>query len=537
MSPTKLFILAAALLPNVLAAQERPARAERLGTVAFETSCTAAAQPMFTRGVTQLHSFGFGAATASFQEALKADPNCAIAYWGIALTAWANPFAAGLKAPAALQRGLDAVQAARAISGGTPRERDYVAAAAKLYENFANIDQRTRLLAYRDAMAALAAKYPNDIEAKIFYALSLAISSDPADKSYASLLQSGQLLEGMVKSYPDHPGLAHYIIHAYDVPPLASRAVEAAHAYATIAPSASHALHMPSHTYTRVGSWQESIESNRASATSARAEGSVAEELHALDYMTYAHLQQGQDRAAQEVLAGLPEVQRRFEAGAGAGAAPPSAGVFALAAVPARYALERGRWSDAARLEARSTVIPYADAITHFARAIGAARTGNTTIPRAAVAELERLRGQLEGAREAYWTEQVEIQRRGASAWLAFAEGRREDALTAMRAAADMEDATEKNAVTPGPIAPARELVGEMLMEMNRPADALVEFERTLGKEPNRFRALAGAMRAAAAAGDRAKARTHAAQLLAIAADGDQPGRTEVAEARRLAGG
>jgi tetratricopeptide (TPR) repeat protein len=306
--------------------------------------------------------------------------------------------------------------------------------------------------------------------------------------------------------------------------------------YAEIAPTASHALHMPSHTYTRVGSWQESIESNRASASSARAEGSVAEELHALDYMAYAHLQKGEDRAVREVMAALPEVGRRFDAGPGAGAAPPASGVYAIAAIPARYALERGAWSEAARLEARSTPVPYADAVSHFARAIGAARSGDAAVPRAAIGELERLKGALERAREAYWAEQVEIQRRGAAAWLAFAEGRRDEALAAMRAAADMEDATEKNAVTPGPIAPARELVGEMLMELNRPADALVQYERTLTKEPKRFRALLGAARAARAAGDAAKARRYATELLEVAAQADQPGRPELAEARRLAG-
>jgi hypothetical protein len=529
----KLLVLALALIPATLAAQ---GRSGRLGTVRFDTSCSPAAQPLFTRGVTQLHSFGFGAATQSFEEAAKADPGCAIAYWGLALTAWGNPFAPGMKSPAQLQRGLDVIGRGRAAGAKTERERDYLAAAAKLYENHGTVDQRTRLLAYRDAMAALAARYPQDTEATIFYALSLAIANDPTDKTFASLLQSGALLEKLVESQPDHPGLVHYIIHSYDVPPLAERALHAAHSYAEIAPAATHALHMPSHTFTRVGSWQESIDANRASAAAAREEGSVAEELHATDYMAYAHLQMGQDRAVEQLIAAFPDQARRFQAGPGAGAAPPAAGAYALAAIPARYALERGAWADAARLEARTSGVPYADGVTHFARAIGAARSGNAAAIRSAITELERLRGELERARETYWTEQLEIQRRGAEAWLAFAEGRRDEAVAAMRVVAEREDATEKAAVTPGPIAPARELLGEMLLEMKRPADALREYERTLTKEPKRFRALMGAARAAQAAGDAAKARRYATELLSVASGADRPGRPELAEASRIAG-
>ena len=530
----RLFAAVVLFVPALAAGQDRQP-ADALGTVRFETSCAAAAQPLFARGVAQLHSFVFGGAVESFNQALKADQTCAMAYWGLALSAWGNPFAAGLKPEAALQRGLDAIQRARKAGAKIDRERDFIGAAAALFDDFRTRDQRARLLAYRDAMAAVAAKYPQDVEASIFYALSLAISADPNDKTYESLLKAGAILEELANRQPDHPGLAHYIIHSYDVPSLASRALHAAHSYATIAPGASHALHMPSHTFTRVGDWEESIKTNMASADAARREASVAEELHAIDYMTYAYLQTGQDRAAQALLASLPEVGKRFDPTATGAAAPPAAGFFALAAVPARYALERGAWKDAMRLEVRPTAFPFTDAMTYFARALGAARAGDAPAGRPAIAELERLRDQLTQAKETYWAAQVEIQRRGAAAWLAFTEGRRDEALAEMRATADMEDATEKNAITPGPLAPARELLGEMLLSMNRAADAVEEFERTLMKEPNRFRALAGAARAAQVSGDRATARAHYAQLLKVAAAADRPGRNELALARQAA--
>jgi tetratricopeptide (TPR) repeat protein len=290
---------------------------------------------------------------------------------------------------------------------------------------------------------------------------------------------------------------------------------------------------MPSHTFTRVGDWQESIKTNIASAAAARGEASTAEELHATDYLMYAYLQTGEDRAAQRLLSALPDIGRRFNPNALGGGAPPAAGYFALAAVPARYALERGAWREAMRLEVRQSPLPFADAMTHFARALGASRAGDITIPKSAIAELRRIREQLALAKEAYWAEQVEIQRRGASAWLAFAEARRDEAVSEMRATADLEDATEKNAITPGPIAPARELLGEMLLELKRPVEALREFERTLMKEPNRFRALAGAAKAATAAGEREVARKYYSQLLAISARADRPGRAELVDARR----
>ena len=505
----------------------------KLGTVRFANSCNATARPAFIRAVALLHSFEFSQAADGFNETLKADPACAIAYWGLALTAWGNPFAAGIKPDAALQRGLDAIARGRAIIGVTDRERGYLSAAFRLYDNYRAIDQRARMLAYRDAMADLSARYPSDSEASIFYALALAFSADPADKTYASQLKAAAILEKLEASQPDHPGLAHYIIHTYDVPPLAPRALDAARRYSKIAPAAPHALHMPSHTFTRIGDWQSSIDANLASTAAARRDGSTAEELHANDYLMYAYLQTGQDRRAHELLDALPEIASRFDPTKADSAAPPAAGYFAIAALPARYALERRSWKEAAGLDVHQSPFPFADAMTYFARALGAARSGDTTASTMAVAALGRLRDQLLQRNESYWSAQVDIQQRAASAWLALARGRNDEALASMRDAADREDATEKNAITPGPLAPARELLGDMFLQLNRPAEAAREFEKTLESEPNRFRALAGAATAAAASGDRSAAQRYYRQLAKICVRADQPGRPELADARR----
>jgi tetratricopeptide (TPR) repeat protein len=382
-------------------------------------------------------------------------------------------------------------------------------------------------------MADVASRYPQDREAAIFYALSLAASASPTDKTYANQLKAGAILERLFPEQPDHPGIAHYIIHSYDVPPLAAKALDAARRYAKIAPSASHALHMPSHTFTRVGSWQESIDTNIASAAAARRAGSTAEELHAMDYQMYAYLQTAQDQTGRRLADGLSEVAGRFNPNAMLGAAPGSAGVFALAAIPARWALERRAWDEATKLEPRASAFPYTEAVTYFARALGAARTGDPAAARADIAALQQIKDRLMQANEGYWAEQTEIQRRGAAAWLALAEKQPEEALAMMRAAVEMEDGTEKSAVTPGPIVPARELLGEMLMELNRPAEALKEFQATLKREPERFRALYGAARAASLFGDSAGARAYYTQLANLCERGDSPGRAELEEARQ----
>jgi len=513
--------------------QHQSTSGEKLGTVHFETSCSEQARPSFDRGVALLHSFEFASAIDAFGATLKTDPSCAMADWGIALSRWGNPFAIGAKPATQLQQGRDAVNRALAIGAKTDRERAYIGAAARLYGDVDSADPLARASAYRDAMATVASAYPTDTEATIFYALSLTASEDPRDKTYASRIKAGAMLEALVAAQPDHPGLAHYIIHSYDVPALAPRALDAARRYAKIAPSAPHALHMPSHTFTRVGSWQESVDTNIASAAAAHRDRATGEELHASDYQMYAYLQTAQDAAARRLLDSLPAIAAGFNPAAIASAAPGSAGVYALAAMPARYALERGAWADAAALEPHASRFPYTEAITYFARALGAAHTGNEATVRSAIEALQQIRDRLTQANEGYWAEQVEIQRRGATAWLALMSGRTSEAVAEMRAAAEQEDNTEKSAVTPGPIAPARELLGEMLLQTKEPAQALKEFEATLKKEPNRFRAMYGAARAAELSGNKAVASKYYAELLKMCERADKPGRPELAEIRR----
>ena len=514
------------------APHEHSASRVRLGTVHFETSCAPAVRQEFDRGIALLHSFWFSAAIESFTTVLKTDPNCVMAQWGIAMSWWSNPFA-GFRSPQALKSGLAAVDAAKAAGAGTDREKAYVAAVDRLFRDFATVDQRTRTLAYEKAMEELAAKYPEDTEARIFYALALDQTALPSDKTYANQLKAAAILEREFTRQPEHPGLAHYIIHSYDVPALAPRALDAARRYAKIAPDAPHALHMPSHTFTRVGSWQESIEANLASAEAARKDHAAAEELHALDYQTYAYLQTAQDAAARRTVEMIAPLRDRIQTPGAGNAAPPPAGYYALAAIPARYALERNAWAEAATLTPNETAFAWADAVTRFARALGAARSGNAAAARQEIDRLAALRDTLEKAKDAYWSGQVEIQRRGAAAWAALAEGRQQEAIAMMRETADMEDATEKAAVTPGPIKPARELLGEMLLQLNRPAEALTEFETAMKKEPNRFRALYGAAQAATAAGQRQKAATYYASLREITKKADEPGRPELAQVRK----
>jgi hypothetical protein len=510
------------VLTAPLSAQDHPHPVgERLGTVHFETSCAPAVAPEFDRAVALLHSFEFGASIQSFNNVLASDPACAMAHWGLALSRWSNPMAPGIRAPQALEPGRQAaLAAARAASRATERERDYIAAAGRLYESYETRDQQTRVVAYADAMRALSEKHTADTEAKIFYAIALTASASPNDKTYANQLRAGAILEEIFQRQPDHPGLAHYIIHAYDVPALAPQARAAALRYAEIAPSAAHALHMPSHTFTRVGLWQESVETNLRSMEVAESNAAISEALHAADYAVYAYLQMRNDAAARGLLARVPELARRFDPTAVTGAAPPSAGFFGIAAIPARYALERREWAEAVALSPTASPVPYADALTHFARALGGARVGNQALARASIDSLAVLRDRLASRNEAYWADQVDIQRLGASAWLELAASRSEQALALMREAAAREDATEKAAVTPGPLAPARELLGDMLMELGRPAEALAEYRTGLTREPNRYRTLEGARQAAAAAGDRAAAAEFERQLAALRGGG-----------------
>ena len=530
-------IIAAAMLvvaatPGVTQQHEH-GNVERLGEVHFATSCNDEAQRQFNRAVALLHSFQFSRAIEAFNAVLGEDPTCAIAYWGIALSDWSNPFAPGIKDTKQLQLGQQHAERGWRLGAKTEREQAYLTAVGKLYSGFESTSQQARLHAYRDAMQDVAAKYPNDHEAQIFYALALAAAADPGDKTYRDQLKAGAILEKLFEQEPTHPGLAHYIIHAYDVPSLAGRALIAARRYAKIAPDAPHALHMPSHTFTRLGYWQESIDSNVAAAAAARDQGQTAEELHASDYETYAYLQTGQDQAAERIMKSLPEIASRFDPQAVfIGAGPPSAGYFALAAIPARYALERQDWQQAEQLAVRETPFPYTDAMTWFARGLGAARLGHRAEASDAATALKGIQRRLVATNELYWARQVEIQAMEVSAWSALAAGQKEDALRQMESAAELEDGTEKSAVTPGPLSPARELLGEMFLETSQPAKALEQFEATLKREPRRFRALYGAAHAAHLIGNRDASQRYFSELLKICAKADKPGRVELKAAR-----
>ena len=507
---------------------------EKLGEVHFSTSCDEEAGKEFDRAVALLHSFQFSQAIQGFQATLKDDTSCGIAYWGIALSDWSNPFAPGNKDARQLEAGRASVELGRKTSAKTEREREYIAAVGMLYNDYERRPQRARLMAYRDAMAGLVAKYPNDNEARIFYALAIVESEDPADKTYGGRLKAGAMLEELFQEEPNHPGLAHYIIHTYDVPPLAPRALEAARRYSEIAPDAPHALHMPSHTFTRTGYWQDSVNSNVAAAASAKRVGQTAEELHANDYLTYAYLQMGQDDAARRVVNSLPEIATRFEPKVViSGAAGPAAGYFALAAIPARYALERGDWTQAAQLKPRETAFPYTEAMTWFARGYGFARMGQAAGAYEAAAALRQIHERLLKMDESYWALQVQIQELEVQAWAQMAEGKKEEGLKQIESAALLEDGTEKSAVTPGPLAPARELFGEMLLQVNQPGAALGQFEETLKREPGRFRALYGAGHAAQLSGNPQGSREYFRELLKVCEHADQPGRSELQEAAK----
>jgi hypothetical protein len=520
-SPCRLFLpIFMSLVAAPATAAEEHAGHPVLGTVHFPVTCTPEAQQAFDEAMKLQHSFWHQAAHDAFSEVLRRDPECAMAYWGIAMTLLTNPFS---PPPAKnLAEGWAALEQARALGAKSQREADYIAALSELYRAADTTDHRTRVAAYEEAMAQLHARYPDDSEAAIYYALALNVAAPPNDKAYARQLKAAEILEAEVVRQPDHPGVVHYLIHTYDYPPLAERGLEAANRYAELAASAPHALHMPSHIFTRLGLWDRSIETNRRSAEVARAGKEVTGELHARDYMVYAYLQTGQDEAARQAIA---------EAQQFAGAELPNpAGPFALAAMPARFAMERSAWEEAANLTPQPSKFAFADAITHFARAVGLARSGKPEAAAADVEALQRLADELR-ASSPYWAEQVDIQRTAAMAWIAYAEGRRDEALELMRKAAVVEAGTEKHAITPGPLAPAREQLAEMLLAADRPAEALKEFEAVQQVEPNRFRALYGAGRAAELAGDPAAAKQYYGRVGAIAAASDTT-RPEIEAAR-----
>jgi tetratricopeptide (TPR) repeat protein len=516
----------ATLAAAPLAAQDHQHGAHEggLGQVRFPTSCNAAAQPLFERGLAMLHSFWFDQAHETFQRAAAADPACAVAHWGVAMTLFGNPFTGVSPAEPQLQRALgSARRAVELAAGATPREQGYAAAVLALYDGYPAADHRTRLRAHEDAMLRVREANPDDPEAAIFYARAVIANAPPTDLTFSRQLFAARILDPLFRAQPEHPGLAHYTIHAYDAPPIARHGLDAARRYAGIAPSAPHALHMPSHIFTRLGYWDESIQTNRRSAA---AEPDSNAAVHPMDYMVYAYLQQGRDAEARRVVDRAVQNADRFYGGALG---------YNFAAMPARYALERGRWDEAASLRVPVGAAPQVQAITRFARAVGAARAGRAADARAEAAVLAALADSLTARRDAYWATIVGAQRLAAEAWVARAAGDDARAVRLAREAAELEETVEKHPVTPGPLLPARELEGDLLLELGRAAEAGRSYEMTLQREPNRARALFGVARAAERAGDAATARRHYEHLLQVmrAADAD---RTEVRTARAFLG-
>ena len=494
---------------------------EELGRVVFPTSCTPQAQAQFERALAMLHSFFFPETIKAFSAVAETDPNCAIAYWGIAVSQRPNPLVGPFDA-ATLKRGLEAVQKGQTIGAKTERERDWLAAIEQFYKDYDKVDQDTRAKNYEKAMEALAKKYPDDVEAKIFHALALNETFD--HKTMDNLVKAIEILEPIDKQYPDHPGVTHYLIHSYDFPALADRGVPAANKYAKIAPAAPHALHMPAHIYSMVGMWDASIASNLASVAVAKEyteksklDGVLAGVPHAYDFMEYAYLQLGQDAKAKALIEENAAIQKVV--------GPQLAGRMAQAAVPARYMLERQDWRGAAQLKPLGFDIPPAEAVTHFARALGAARIGDVAAAQADVAKLIEIRAGLEKANQSYWAGQVEIQVLAAQAWIAQAQGKLEEALKFMRAAADLEDSSEKHVAMENRFYPMRELLGDLLMEQGQAGEALKTYEASMKNARERLRGFYGAAKAAEALGDKQKATTYFTELLRLTknADTDRP--------------
>ena len=516
---------------------------QKLGRVNFRVSCTPKAQAQFNRAVAWLHSFEYEEAEKAFEQVSVTDPRCGMSYWGMAMSyyhpLWASP------SKVELEKGMKAIDRANAVGAGTQRERDYIKALETFYKDHDKLDHGVRSFAYRDAMEKLHSRYPADREAGIFYSLTLiATGTMDKDETYAAEKKAAKILNRVLAREPKHPGVAHYLIHSYDYPPLAHLALPAARSYARIAPASAHAQHMPSHIFIRMGLWPAAIQSNLEADAAAktfairnRLKGAWDEQLHAMDYLAYAYLQTGQDQEARSVLDELYKIRK---------AEPPSFKVaYAFGAIPARYALERRQWAEATKLSLNPGIIEsfpwdrfrWAQAHIHFARAIGAARTGDVAAAREEVKQLAAIRQSLSEVKGDYdWAGQVEIERQIAFAWLTHAEGNHEEAVKLMRAVADLDDTTEKHPVTPGSILPAREQLGELLLELNQPDKALVEFEVSLRSAPNRFNGLLGAARAAKLASNERKARSYY-QKLATLRQKSPNTRAEIDEAKSYLAG
>jgi tetratricopeptide (TPR) repeat protein len=515
----------------------RTASPETYGEVRFLTSCGQEIQPRFERAVAMLHNFFYPETLNAFTAITRDAPDCAMGWWGVAISLRPNPLVAPFP-PELLARGWQAIERARAAPQATERERDWIDALAIFFQDYDRLDQRSRTLAYEAAMERLAAKYPDDDEAQIFHALALNEAVDLADRTYARQLRAATILERIQDRLPNHPGVPHYVVHSYDYAPLAERGLAAARRYAALAPASPHALHMPSHIFSTLGLWQEAIAADRAGNAraaeyTARAVPALAGAnraanqflYHGWDFLANAHLQLAQERPVAEIVADILTVR------------DPAPAIYArhagFAAVPVRYAFERGAWAEAAALPVPRTPFAQVEAITWFGRALGAARGGDAAAAREAVQMLGRLRERLGEVGEAYWAEQVQVQETAARAWVAFADGQRDEAVRLMRAAADLEDRTEKHIAMENRLSPMRELLGELLLEAGQPAAALPEFEASLRIAPNRYRSFAGAAKAAEGVGDQEAARRWHGLLLELTREADTE-RPEIMAARRF---
>jgi hypothetical protein len=455
---------------------------EKLGKVEFATSCSPEVGAALNRGVALLHSFAYSASEQQFRDVARADPGCAMAHWGIALSyyhpLWAPPDAEHLR------QGMEEIDVARRATA-TPREKEYIAAAAAFYRASDRLSHAHRAEAYQQAMAAVAAHYPDDTEARIFYSLALLATASPNDGTHANQKHAAEILEPLYRKFPDHPGLAHYLIHAYDSSELASRGLAAARAYSKIAPAAPHALHMPSHIFTRLGLWEDSVTSNLAARQAAHDQGDIGEEMHAMDYLTYAYLQLGQFNNAERIVRNATTM------------ASLDAGDFKVGysanAMPVRLFIERGQWASAAALQPLAGSSPQVAAIVYWAAAVGHARDGHPERAADHLAKIKECRAKLQASGNGYWARQTVILEQEARAWIASASGDAETAIALIRVAAVEEDSVEKLPVTPGPIVPAREQLGEILLASGRSAEALREFHATLQTAPRRRGALIGA--------------------------------------------
>jgi hypothetical protein len=512
-----LLVLCISLLVYSLPAQESHAghdiSLDKLGPVNFAVSCSSAAQRAFPHAVALLHSLAYEQALAEFTAISQQDPKCAMAYWGQAMTWWRPLWYPPDEA--ALRNGRAAIEHAASIEISTGRERGYVAALQAFYTDYDKLDYRTRANTYRSAMQIVRQRFPKDNEVALFYALGLLASASPQDKTFADQREAAAILEKVFAEQPDHPGAAHYLIYSFDHAGLAQDALLAARSYARIAPALPRALHMPSHIFTRLGLWQDSISSNLAAEKAAK---QVAEarhmpfvldqQLHAMDYLMYAYLQQGRERDAEGVLNEMNAIRS---------AQPTITSYYALSAIPARYAVERGQWPAAATLQPYSSATAECRAITHWARALGAAHSGKFDIAHSELKELEAIRDQLAKNKHGYdWSTQVEIQRREAAAWLAHMEKNNDGAVALMRSAVDLENTAEKSSLAPGPVLPARELMADLLMEVHRPQEALDEYAESLKTAPHRMHAVRGALRAAEAARQHETARMYLRELQAL---------------------